>query len=311
MSFQDTPEHFDRALRAVLRVSDASPATEAPSEAQIHRLITALTPELRPRVFRASDLVAPPGDMVIQACRLFDRDDLASPSAPLGTATVRVLSAALHRPTALRADPRHLVVLHSMTNDDARLLLRLARCSPTPILARFDVRCEVLQHRSPSPRRIRLVDEDAVVVTPGDPPLTRALTGTLERLALVQWTEGVITPRENPGFTRARRRARLGTPTLREGLRRWLAGHHMAPVPDDEGGARATSSGVGGLELRYRILQLTTQGRGLAMALRPPAKSVDRRGQPFDERALKQMHAIRQALLAIRPHLDPATRSAT
>lgn len=306
MRLQETPDGIGIALRSVLRASVARHAelvaqgvsgleeeisatlipssigaTPEISPAEVDRLADALLPLLRRQVRHARDLVAPPGDMVAQACRVLARTDLRAPDSPVVTATLRIVHVAVLRRTALRADPRHLTFLTSLTDAAARLLLHLAERYPTPLLTRLDVRCETLRHRAPSPRHIRLVEDESIVLSPDEPLVTRSVIAELERLMLVHWSDGVITPRENPGFANARRRARLGTPTLSEGLRRWFAGQHMAPVVDDEGGP-ARPSGVGGIELRYRILQLTPGARSLAMSVRLP-RSAHRWRQNRDD----------------------------
>jgi hypothetical protein len=94
-------------------------------------------------------------------------------------------------------------------------------------------------------------------------------TVTLERLGLVVWSERRLTPAENPRFARDRRRARLGSVSFANGLRRWLAGTHLAPVSDDDLLLPAADNRqvVGGIEVSYRALDLTHEGRDLIRAV--------------------------------------------
>jgi hypothetical protein len=217
-----------------------------------------------------------------------------SPRARLG---VNLLSTAMHRSTALVVGARHAALLAELSELDARIVLALARRWPAPLLTRLELRCETLRGSARVTRRLRVVDDandgsdrlDEFAVS-----LQRDHTASLERLGLVTWSERTITPTEDPRFARARQQARMGTVSFADSLRRWLAGTHLAPVEDDEVIIPPVPNRgvIGGIEVSYRAIHVTDEGRSLLRAVRPARRLVDRRWQAIDQRALQQVHTL-------------------
>lgn len=259
----------------------------------VERLVEPLSSRLKFDALWANAVVAPLPTLLSCALELTASDQHARSDPALQHAALNLLATAMRRPTALFACRRHGELLTQLAASDMMLLSSLARRHPAPLLLQLELRCETLRNRAPMPRRIGIVGNAAETVESDIAwPLSREHTATLERLELVEWVDRTIIPAEDPDFIRARYQARIGTVTLRQGFRLWLAGKHLGPVGMEKGQTPASRS-LGGIELFYRTIGLTAAGRDFARAVCDVPRSADRGWQAVEQRAFQQLQALR------------------
>lgn len=260
-------EPADRVERALARALTALPNAQHNTIGHSERASFAahLVPLLRRDARWPGGIVSPPPALLQHAYTRLQRHDAASNDAPIRLAVLHLVAAAMRRGSALRAHRGHVDLLHQLSNDEVRLLTVLADIAP--VAARLELQFDVLQDGLEWRRRVRMLDASETTPEAGDAPAWSG-TGALERLGLVTWTDRTLRPADAPAFTRRRKDLGEGRLTVREGLRRWLAGRHMATVHANDEPAE-TLPNVGALRIEYRTLSLTAAGRDLARVICP------------------------------------------
>ena len=286
-----------RALARSASALGSSGPSSAAFEATLVALMPPLCARLNERDWYGDTVVAPLPALLASVMRIVQREGSDVEQAVLCDAAYNVLSAAMRRRTALLATAQQGALLEQVTHHDVHLLRALAARVPHACMARCELRFETIRKNKILPRRLRLGDDPDVRATHGvNSSLRDASAATLEMLGLAAWTDTVIVPLEDPAFATAWRHLRLGTVSFVDGLRRWLAGQHMAPIRHEDR-QQQNRLAVGGLEVSFRSFALTRDGHRMAQAMRTPFRRtpelVHRAGQPLDEGPLQHLHAVR------------------